>query len=282
MNQLQSPLAMALLGPSLPVLQSLAMQQQQQQPQEPQESRKRSHRSEECVEELEVVDDLGEISEDETIRFKGVSQHKRSGRWEAHIWISSIQKQAYLGGFETPEQAAEAYDMIALKCHTQPSESSRRKSKAKLPATNFDPEFYTSLLESWADMNLEEAIVSVRRQSCGFSRGSSQFRGVTRHPSSKFEARVGLPGSSGSRSGSKHVYLGLHDDEISASRAYDSALVRMKGPKAATNFPLADYSVELTEWREREESIRKGDGVPVGSSAYDEWVRFGGGEEGGE
>lgn len=35
----------------------------------------------------------------------------------------------------------------------------------------------------------------------------------------RWEARIGIPGS-------KHIYLGLHDDEDSAARAYDSALVR--------------------------------------------------------
>ncbi len=35
----------------------------------------------------------------------------------------------------------------------------------------------------------------------GFSRGSSSFRGVTAHPSGRWESRIGIPGS-------KHVYLG--------------------------------------------------------------------------
>ena len=37
-------------------------------------------------------------------------------------------------------------------------------------------------------------------------------------PAGRWEARIGIPGS-------KHIYLGLHNDENGAARAYDSALV---------------------------------------------------------
>ena len=40
-------------------------------------------------------------------------------RWEAHIWGRAINKgpgkQIYLGGFVTPEEAAEAHDLAALQ-----------------------------------------------------------------------------------------------------------------------------------------------------------------------
>ena len=31
-------------------------------------------------------------------QFRGVTKHKRSGRWEAHIWVKETGKQMYLGG----------------------------------------------------------------------------------------------------------------------------------------------------------------------------------------
>ena len=74
--------------------------------------------------------------------------------------------------------------------------------------------------------------MAVRRQSQGFSRGTSSFRGVTHHPSGRWEARIGIPGS-------KHIYLGLWGDEREAARAYDRALVRLRGRAAATNFALS-------------------------------------------
>lgn len=45
--------------------------------------------------------------------------------------------------------------------------------------------------------------------------------------------------------GSKHIYLGLYNEESAAARAYDRALVRLRGPGAATNYALANYKTEL-------------------------------------
>ena len=33
----------------------------------------------------------------------------------------------------------------------------------------------------------------------------------------------------------QHIYLGLFSTEAAAARAYDSSLVRLRGPSAATN-----------------------------------------------
>jgi hypothetical protein len=82
---------------------------------------------------------------------------------------------------------------------------------------------------------------AVSSQSQGFARGSSAFRGVTHHPNGRWEARLGVPGS-------RHIYLGLFTDESEAARAYDRALVRLRGPSAATNFSIGDYGAEMREY----------------------------------
>ena len=38
-------------------------------------------------------------------------------RWEAHVWVRESGKQAYLGGYASEEEAAEAHDVAAIKCH---------------------------------------------------------------------------------------------------------------------------------------------------------------------
>ncbi len=47
--------------------------------------------------------------------YRGVTKHKRSGRFESHIWVRELKRQVYLGGYECEEHAAEAYDIAALK-----------------------------------------------------------------------------------------------------------------------------------------------------------------------
>ena len=85
---------------------------------------------------------------------------------------------------------------------------------------------------------LEELIMAVRRQSQGFARGSSGYRGVTLHPTGRWEARIGLPGQ-------KHVYLGLFETEVEAARAYDVKLVELRGPSMATNFAISNYAESI-------------------------------------
>jgi hypothetical protein len=52
--------------------------------------------------------------------------------------------------------------------------------------------------------------------------------------SDRWEARVGVPGSN-------HIYLGLWEKEEDAAKAYDRAIVRLRGPSATTNFALSFY-----------------------------------------
>lgn len=194
-------------------------------------------------------------------KYRGVTKHRRSGRFEAHIWVKELGRQVYLGGYECEEHAAEAYDIAALK------------SKGTRTKTNFDLTKYTDLLGCIDRMTMEELVMAVRRQSQGFSRGTSSFRGVTHHPSGRWEARIGIPGS-------KHVYLGLFADEKEAARAYDRALVRLRGGAAATNFSLAEYRGEMGDYHRMQSKMLSNDPIfaEISSSAalYERWVKQGG------
>ncbi|KAL3156804.1 hypothetical protein ABBQ38_001075 [Trebouxia sp. C0009 RCD-2024] len=193
-------------------------------------------------------------------RFRGVTKHRRSGRWEAHIWVKELGRQVYLGGYEHEEHAAEAYDVAALKC---------KGFKVK---TNFDIDRYTDLTECMDSISLEELIMAVRRQSQGFSRGTSAYRGVTHHPSGRWEARIGIPGS-------KHIYLGLFNLEKEAAQAYDRALVRLRGTAAATNFALSDYRSDLAEYHKMQQTVLQSDkdmSALLGSNSnFERWIKNG-------
>jgi len=93
-------------------------------------------------------------------KFRGVTKHKRTQRYEAHIWES--KKQIYLGGFESELLAARSHDIMALKC-----------KGPMCDALNFDKKEYEEVMGILPGCDKEDIICCLRNYSKSYGQGSS-------------------------------------------------------------------------------------------------------------
>ncbi|CAM6008679.1 unnamed protein product [Sphagnum balticum] len=161
--------------------------------------------------------------------YRGVTRHRWTGRYEAHLWDNSCRKEGQTrkgrqGGYDKEDKAARAYDLAALK-YWGPSTT-----------INFPLSTYEAELEVMKNMTRQEYVASLRRKSSGFSRGASAYRGVTRHHQhGRWQARIGRV------AGNKDLYLGTYSTQEEAAEAYDMAAIKFRGVNAVTNFDMSRY-----------------------------------------
>ncbi|KAI5390574.1 hypothetical protein KIW84_075761 [Lathyrus oleraceus] len=178
--------------------------------------------------------------------YRGVTKHRWTGRYEAHLWDNSCRREGQSrkgrqGGYDKEEKAARSYDLAALKYWGTST------------TTNFPVSNYEKEIDEMKHMTRQEFVASIRRKSSGFSRGASMYRGVTRHHQhGRWQARIGRV------AGNKDLYLGTFSTEEEAAEAYDIAAIKFRGLNAVTNFDMTRYDVK---------AILESNTLPIGGGA---------------
>ncbi|KAG1661752.1 hypothetical protein FOA52_004811 [Chlamydomonas sp. UWO 241] len=148
-------------------------------------------------------------SEGDSLRHKGVVWDKASSSWNVRLWFPQTQSNHYAGSYASEEDAAWAYDCVAVQTHGPGA------------ARNFPGEVITEMPVRVGEERREE-----RKQGT-----SSRHNGVAWHrASSSWRVRLWDPHAKRDR------FIGYYASKEAAARAYDCAAVQALGPGTKRNF----------------------------------------------
>ena len=180
-------------------------------------------------------------------RYRGVSRHERSGKWEVRVWGGG--RQNFVGSFDEEATAARAYDHAVLRLRgadpractrlnfpgevTAGQMAAARAAAAAAAAAAGDD---ARGAPARAPVLGVEAVAATDARTAAALATTSRYRGVSLNRSAgKWEARLHDRG--------RPRYIGAFDVETDAARAFDVAALALRGRGGArTNFPAERYT----------------------------------------
>ncbi|BDA43997.1 probable AP2-like ethylene-responsive transcription factor CRL5 [Coccomyxa sp. Obi] len=164
-------------------------------------------------------------------KYRGVIWHKSNSKWEARIYDNG--KQRFLGYFTSEEEAARVYDEAAMRIGGRGARTNFPAGECLSRSSSAPAE----LLDVGGSRGLGAAAAPAAQPkggrlrkkpatsagTTGAIKGSSKYRGVWK--------------------GNDVRHLGYFEDEVAAARAYDRAVLELRGPHAPTNFAPEDYGM---------------------------------------
>lgn len=168
-------------------------------------------------------------------KYRGVTHHARTNRFESHIWDDG--KQVYLGGFYNEIQAALAYDLAATRF---------RGDDAVL---NFGKDISSHEYDCRNSVTQQQVVICLREQSKAMNK-VDQSKMFSTDPWELQLSHTINPAKQ---------HIGVFGSEVEAARAYDRALIKSLGVEAAPllNFQLVDY-LDILSNCQISEGMRKG------------------------
>lgn len=163
--------------------------------------------------------------------YSGISWRASTGRWTAchtERCPGGEPRALWLGQFDAPGEAQAALDAVA---RGRPAAPHRLGSPSRsTPTPTQEP--------ACAQVSGDLAVTPAPHIARTSPARRSSFKGVSVSDAyGKWRAQVW--------DGAKVLYIGSFDSEEAAARAYDLAVLRLRGPSARTNFLAADYTAAL-------------------------------------
>ena len=114
-------------------------------------------------------------------QMRGVTKHRLTGKYEAHLWDSSSAWSDAKAWWQNERKAGLFGWVFDRDRGCQKLRQGCDQALGRKANLNFDYKTYAKDIENMKSYDFASYIAALRRESSGFTRGVSKYRGVTKH-----------------------------------------------------------------------------------------------------